>query len=97
MAEPIKSYQDLIAWKKAFGLGCTIHKLAGKLPPDERFGLVASLRRQGRQVASRVAQGYGRGNTGDYLHFLEQARGELYEMDTDLLFALTFEFVETVE
>jgi four helix bundle protein len=93
MAEPIKSYRDLIAWQKAFALGCVSHQLAGVLPADERFALSASLRREARQIASRIAQGYGRGNTNDYLYFLKQARGELYELGTDLLFALEFGYI----
>jgi four helix bundle protein len=90
----IKSYRDLIAWQKAYALGKIIYALAGKLPDVERFGLIASLRRLSYSVASHIAQGYGRGNTQDYIWFLKQARGELYMLDTQLLFALDFGYIE---
>ena len=45
-------------------------------------------------VASQIAQGYGRGNTADYVWLLKQARGTLYGLDTELLFALEFKHLE---
>lgn len=94
MSEPIRSYRDLIAWQKAFQLGCSAHRLAAGLPDSERFGLTASIRRQARLVATKIAHGYGRGNTIDYVYDLKQARAGLYELDTDLLFALEFRYFE---
>ena len=49
-----------------------------------------SLKRLAVSVASHIANGYGRGQTGDYLWFLKQARGEIYQIDTQLLFSLDF-------
>ncbi|MFG0286347.1 MAG: four helix bundle protein [Phycisphaerales bacterium JB039] len=93
MDEPIQSYQDLIAWQKAFRLGVIVHELAGTLPENERFGLIAQLRRAAIEAASSIARGYGAGNTRDYVWFLKSARGELYKLDTQLLFALEFKYV----
>jgi four helix bundle protein len=93
MSEPIKSYRDLIAWQKAYAMGKSVYRMAGSLPDAERFGLIASLRRGSIGVASHIAQGYGRGNTQDYLWLLKQARGEIYQLDTQLLFALDFSYV----
>ena len=93
MGDPIKSYRDLIAWQKAYALGKHLYGLAGKLPEMERFGLIGSIRRGACSIASHIAQGYGRGNTSDYVWFLKQARGEIYMLDTQLLFALDFEYI----
>lgn len=95
MADPIRSYRDLIAWQRAFDLGKAVYIVAGKLPEYERFGLTSTLRRSSINVASHIAQGYGRGNTQDYVWFLKQARGEIYVLDTQLLFALDFGHIET--
>ncbi|MGH7244504.1 MAG: four helix bundle protein [Phycisphaerales bacterium] len=93
MSEPIKSYQDLIAWQKAYALGKVIYELAGTLPEAERFGLISSLRRMSVSIASHIANGYGRGVTSDYIWFLKQARGEIYQLDTQLLFARDFKYL----
>ena len=93
----INSYKDLIAWQKAYALGKIVYAVAGKLPDVERFGLMASMRRLSYSVASHIAQGYGRGNTQDYVYFLKQARGEVYMLDTQLMFALDFGYLPKPE
>ena len=94
MSDPINRYSDLIAWKKAFQLGITVHRMAGTLPDHERYGLVAQLRRVAADIATTIARGYGTGNTADYLWHLKHARGDLYKMDTLLLFALEFTYID---
>ncbi|MCA9287498.1 MAG: four helix bundle protein [Phycisphaerales bacterium] len=90
MAGPINSYQDLIAWQRAYAMGKAVYAAASAMQEPDRFGLPASLKRFAVSVASHIANGYGRQNTQDYLWFLKQARGEIYQLDTQLLFALDF-------
>ena len=91
---PIQSFRDLIAWQKAFALGVNLHRLAGGLPESERFGLADQLRRGSVSVASNIAEGYGRGGRSDYVRFLKIARGALYELDTQLMFAVEFAYIQ---
>lgn len=93
MSEAIRSHRDLVAWQKAFELGLSIYRLTQKFPDVERFGLISQLRRGGVAVASDIAEGYGRGSTQDYIRFLRVARGCLYELDTQLLFAVKLEYI----
>jgi four helix bundle protein len=89
----INSYRDLVAWQKAMLCGLRLHRLAGTLPDSERFGLVSQIRRGSVAVASNIAEGYGRGSTGDYVRFLKMARGCLYELDTQLLFCVELAYL----
>jgi four helix bundle protein len=91
MAE-INSYKDLIAWQKAFQLGLRVHRAAGALPEGERFGLISQLRRAAVFAPSYIADAYGRGGA-DYPRLLKSARGVIYEMDTQLLFARELEYI----
>lgn len=93
MGQPIRTYQDLIAWQKAFQLGLAVCRLAPRLPEFERFGLTAQLRRSGTAVASQIANGYGRGVTMEYVRLLKNARATLYELDTQLLFARDLSYI----
>jgi four helix bundle protein len=44
-------------------------------------------------VPSNVAEGQGRLTSGEFLHFLGQARGSLLELDTQLAIALDLRYL----
>ena len=73
-----------------------IYRESGEFPPEERFSLTLQIRRSAVSVPSNIAEGYGRGSTRDYLRFLRTARGSLYEVDTQLLFAVELGYVNQV-
>jgi len=77
-------YQDLIVWQRAMQLVEDVYQLASLLPPEERYGLASQLRRSSRSVAANIAEGYGRGRTGDYRRHLSMANASLFELETDL-------------
>lgn len=83
----IKSYEDLVAWQKAYAFVIEIYRATARFPGDERFGLVSQLRRAAVSVPSNIAEGYGRSSRQDYLHFLKIAIGSAYEMNTQLRLA----------
>lgn len=93
MAE-IRSYRDLHAWQRAFDVGVRIYEVTRHMPTDERFGLVSQLRRGAVGVASNIAEGYGRQSTADYVRFLRVSRGCLYELETQMLFAVEFGYID---
>jgi len=89
----IKSHRDLVAWQRSIDLGLSMYKLTAAFPDSERYGLTTQPRRAGISVASNISEGYGRGSTTDYVRFLRMARGSLYEMDTQLLFAVSLKYI----
>jgi four helix bundle protein len=93
----IQSYRDLVAWQRAFELGLAVYRLTEAMPAHERFGLISQLRRGAVSLASNIAEGYGRGTTQDYARFLRVARGCLYELETQIQFAIRLGYVEAAE
>jgi four helix bundle protein len=89
----IQTFRDLAVWQNAFALGLSIYRITANFPDCERFGLTNQLRRGAVSIASNIAEGYGRGSTSDYLRFLKIARGALYEVDTQLLFAISLNYI----
>ena len=85
------SFRDLIAWQKAMSLAEDVYGLTASFPADERFGLVAQMRRCAISIASDIAEGHGRLTTRDWQHFLAQARGSSHELETQLLLAARLE------
>jgi four helix bundle protein len=63
-------------------LAVEVYTFSKTFPADERFGLTQQIRRCAVSIPSNIAEGRGRGSARDYRHFLHQARGSLYEIDT---------------
>jgi four helix bundle protein len=84
-APAIRSFRDIVAWRRAYDLGRSVIPLCRLLPRDERFALAAQIRRCAVSIPSNIAEGYGRGSRTDYARFLKMARGSLYELDTQLM------------
>ncbi len=83
----VKSYRDLIAWKKAMKLVLEIYRATKAFPQVETYGLISQLRRAAIAVPSRIAEGHERISTGDYRQFLGHALGSVMEIETQILIA----------
>jgi four helix bundle protein len=83
----IRNYKDLIAWQKARALAKDVYLVARKYPKEEMYGLAQQTQRAAVSVPSNIAEGYGRASLGDYVRFLNTARGSLFELETQLLIA----------
>ena len=92
--EGIKSYKDLLIWKKGMDISVSVYTLTNDFSADERFGLISQLRRATVSVPSNIAEGYGRGSTKSYIQFIKIARGSLYEVETQLLLAFELGFIK---
>ncbi len=65
-------------------LAQNVYRLTENLPKREAYGLVDQTRRAAVSVASNIAEGYGRLSDLQFRHFLGNARGSLYEMQTQV-------------
>jgi four helix bundle protein len=92
-----QSFRDLIVWQRSVQMSVALYRLTTRFPTEERFGLTSQLRRAGVSVASNIAEGYGRGSTGEYKHFLGMARGSNMEVQTQLVIAGELEFGEAAK
>ena len=79
------SYKDLLVWQKAFGLVKEVYVLTGQFPANEKYGLVAQMRRAAVSVPSNIAEGQTRHSTREFILFVSHAEGSAAELETQLL------------
>ena len=58
----------------------SIYQHTRSFPAEERFGLIAQMRRAAVSIAANIVEGCGRTKTQDYLRFLAIANGSAYEL-----------------
>jgi len=90
---PVKSYKDLIAWRKAISLVTDIYASTKDFPTREIYGLSSQMRRAAVSIASYIAEGHGRATAGEFLQFLCHARGSLCELETQIVIARNLSYV----
>ena len=88
-----RSYRELLVWQKAKTLAVHTYTATANFPKAETYGLTSQIRRAAVSVPSNIAEGQGRLTTGEFRHFLGQARGSLLEAETQLAIALDLGFV----
>jgi len=82
---PLQSYRDLRVWQEAMTLGEKCYRLTREFPKEEIYGMTSQIRRSAASVPANIAEGYGRGNRGEYIQFLRVAQGSLKELETHVM------------
>ena len=89
-----RSYRELLVWQKAKALAVHIYQSTEQFPRNETYGLTSQLRRAAVSVSSNIAEGQGRLTSGEFCHFLGQARGSLLELETQPDIALDLAYLD---
>lgn len=90
----IKSYKDLLIWKKGLTIVSLVYQLVKTFPKEEIYALSSQLKRASVSIPSNIAEGYGKNTDKSFGHFLSIARGSLYEVETQLIIAKELGFIE---
>jgi len=93
----IQNYKELDVWKKSVAFTTELYKLTSRFPDTERYGLSSQIRRAATSIAANIAEGWGRGSTGEYIQFLTIARGSLMELETHLIVACNLHLLSSDE
>lgn len=89
---PVQDFKQLLIWEKGMLLAEHVYHLTSLFPKDERFGLVAQMRRAAVSIPSNIAEGQARRTTGEFLQFLSNAQGSLAELETQTLLSIRLKF-----
>jgi len=94
--DKIRTYRDLIVWRKSMDFVASVYKLTSIFPPNELYGLSIQMRKCAVSIPSNIAEGYGRHSTQDYIRFLNIAMGSLYEIQTQIEISFNLQFISEV-
>ena len=87
-----RSYKDLLVWQKGIELAKVVYRLTRSYPSEEKFGLVAQMRRAAVSIPSNLAEGQARHTTGEFIQFISHAEGSVAELDTQLILSIELNF-----
>lgn len=71
-----------------------VYRQTAALPKSEIFGLQSQMRRAAVSVPSNIAEGHGRLSDHLLRIFLAQARGSLYELETQIQLCQDLDFIQ---
>ncbi|MEO0934663.1 MAG: four helix bundle protein [Cyanobacteria bacterium J06641_2] len=92
---PIKSHEELEAYKMAFDAAMTIYELSKKFPVEERYSLTDQIRRSSRSVCANLAEAWRkRRYEAAFVAKLNDSEAEAAETQTWLKFAVKCKYLD---
>ena len=94
---PFESFRELKVWQKSVELTVDLYHVTRFFPADERFGIVAQLRRAAMSISNNIAEGHGRATRGEFRNALSIARRSANEVENCLVVSSRLEFGSQAE
>src|SRR3954451_2642453 len=92
-----RHFRDLIVWQRSMKLAAAVYTAKKAFPKEEIFGLTSQIRRAAVSVPSNIAEGHGRLTDNGFAVFLGQARGSLFEIETQIELASTLGYMKAAD
>lgn len=89
----MKDFKDLKVWQKAHELTVSIYTVSRTFPREEIYGVTSQLRRAAVSIGANIAEGCGRRSDGEFVRFLQIARGSSSEVEYHLLLSRDLKFM----
>jgi four helix bundle protein len=89
----MNKFKDLTVWQKSIDLAEQVYKLTANFPSDEKFGLQSQIKRCVVSIVSNIAEGAGRNSKNEFRQFLSISLGSSYELETQLILASRFNYI----
>jgi four helix bundle protein len=88
-----RNFRELLVWQRSMQLTKEVYRQTAALPKSEIFGLQSQMRRAAVSIPSNIAEGHGRLSDQLLRVFLAQARGSLYELETQVQLCEDLDFI----
>lgn len=80
----MQDYHQLDVWNRSMDYAVKIYQVSTQLPGDERYNLIAQLRKAATSVPLNIAEGSGCATSPEFARFLTYAYRSLKEVVTCL-------------
>ena len=89
----VLEHRKLEVWQTSMDFVVKVYALFEKFPSEEKFGLVAQLRRASVSIPSNIAEGCSRNNHKETMQFLYFSLGSLSEVEPQLILSERLGFI----
>jgi four helix bundle protein len=93
----VSRFEDLVAWQKARALTQEIYRVTKRGAWARDFGLAGQIQRAAVSTMSNDAEGFERGNRGEFHQFLSIAKSSCGEVRLQLYVTLDAGYLEQQE
>jgi four helix bundle protein len=76
----LSHFRQLEVWQEAHKLVLSVYQVTRGFPREERFGLVAQMRRAAVSIPANIAEGFKRRGIRDKIRFYNISEGSLEEL-----------------
>lgn len=94
IAEKIKSFRDLLVWRKAHNLTLLVYEISVCFPKSEIFSLTSQMRRSAVSVVSNIVEGFARKGAKEKIQFYFHAKSSLVELQSQLEIAKDLKYFD---
>lgn len=70
-----------------------VYKATAEFPKEEKYGLISQMRRSAVSIPSNIAEGAGRNSDKEFCHFLSNAHGSSFELETQIIVSQKLELI----
>jgi len=87
------NFNDLNVWKESHQLSFEIYKITSSFPKSEIFGITSQLQRASTSISANIAEGFGRKGNKEFIQYLYQSKGSLYETQNFLFLTKDLKYI----
>ncbi len=88
------NFRELKIWRIGMDIAKLVFQLTRTFPPEERYSLTSQLTRCAVSIPSNIAEGCGRKSNKEFGHFLSISLGSAFELETQLILANEFGYID---
>lgn len=93
----IKNFQELEVWQRAHQLVLAVYRVTKTFPPEEKYGLVAQMRRAVISVPANIAEGFKRRGHADKVRFYNTSETSLEELKYYFILSKDLDYLAEME